>query len=180
VGTALGSAGAQAQESAASEHGPSVSFEAQLGLGAPLGLAGGAVEIAGDRLALSAGGGLGVSGPQVAVTARYRFRLARIFNISVGAGVSAGPYEWVEPLVFDNPARKHWDTAFWANGELGFEIGWPIGFHARPFLGVGSILNRQAGVCVGDTATFCQSSHSGDGFILPYAGIAIAYAIAIH
>jgi hypothetical protein len=105
-------------------------------------LAGGAVEVAGKWFALSAGAGAGASGLRVAATARYRLRLGRIFNIniSMGAAVSAGPYDWAEPLVFDDPASKHWDTALGANGELGFEIGPPSGFHVRPAVGIGSIL----------------------------------------
>jgi hypothetical protein len=176
VAVALGPAAAQAQEPPAAQwHGPTLAVEAQLGLGAPLGLAGGAIEIAGDWFALSAGLGAGVSGLQVGGTARYRLRLARIFNINIGAGLSAGAYEWTEPFIFDNAARKRWDTAYWANGELGFEFGPFSGFRVRPFVGMGSILNRDDAVCIGDAVGHCEAVHSGDGFFLPYLGVALGY-----
>jgi len=178
VAAALVPSGAWAQESPAPKRRwPTLSVDAQVGLGAPLGLAGVGLEVAGDWLVVGAGVGVGVSGPQMAATARCRLRLHAMINLTVGAGASAGPYEWVEPFIFDDPARKHWDIAVWVNGEIGLELGSPTGLRLRPFVGIGSILNRQAGACVGDTIAHCKGAHSGDGFNLPFVGVAVVYAV---
>ncbi len=157
-----------------------LSVEAQLGLGAPLGLAGAAAELGGRSFGVGAGIGAGVSGMQWAATARYRLWVLDRLNLNIGAGLSGGPYEWVEPFIFDDPARKHWDLALWANGEVSVEVGSRVGLHVRGFAGVGNILNRQDGVCVGDTAGHCSAAHSGDGYILPFVGVALAYGFPVQ
>ena len=167
-------------ESIPEPEGGVLSVEAQLGLGAPLGLAGAAAELGGRSFGVSAGIGAGVSGMQWAATARYRLWVMDSLNLSIGAGLSGGPYEWVEPFIFDDPARKHWDLAVWGNGDVGVEVGSRVGLHVRGFAGVGTILNRQAGVCVGDTAAHCLGAHSGDGYILPFIGVAIAYGFPVQ
>jgi hypothetical protein len=149
--------------------------EAQLGLGMPGGAAGGALELQSGPLGLSVGAGEGFSGPQVAGMLRYRFWLKPDANINIGAGLSAGRYEWVEFSFYDTAQHKLWDTAYWANAEAGVEVG--SRFRVRGFAGLGSVLNRDAGVCAGVTPAVCQKYYGSDGLEVLYIGVAFAYGL---
>jgi hypothetical protein len=175
--TALAARAASAADAPPSDpYPPKLFVEAQLGLGTPVGWAGGALELQVGSLGLSVGVGQGFSGPQVSGMLRYRFWLNPDFNLDIGAGVSAGRYEWVEFAIDDdNPAHKLWDVAFWGNAEVAAEMG--SRFRVRFFVGLGSILNRDAGACVGLTPGVCQKYYSSDGLEELYAGVAFAYGI---
>jgi hypothetical protein len=149
--------------------------EAQLGLGTPGGAAGGALEVQAGPFGISAGVGEGFSGPQVAGMLRYRFWLNPDFNFNIGAGLSAGRYEWVEFSFYDTAQHKLWDAAYWANAEAGVEMG--SRFRVRVFGGLGSVLNRDAGVCAGVTPAVCQKYYGGDGLEVLYLGVAFAYGV---
>ena len=152
---------------------PKLFIEAQLGLGTPGGAAGGALELQAGPLGVSVGAGEGFSGPQVAGMLRYRFWLKP--NINIGAGMSAGRYEWVEFSFYDTAAHKVWDVAYWGNAEVGVEMG--SRFRVRVFAGLGSNLNRDAGACVGITPAVCQKYYGSDGLEVPYIGVAFAYGL---
>ena len=154
---------------------PKLFVEAQLGLGTPGGAAGGALEPQAGPLGLSVGAGEGFSGPQVAGMLRYRFWLKPDFNINIGAGMSAGRYEWVEFSFYDTAEHKLWDVAYWGNAEAGVEMG--SRFRVRVVAGLGSILNRDAGACVGITPAVCQKYYGSDGLEVPYIGVAFAYGL---
>lgn len=154
---------------------PHLAVETQLGVGMPTGYLGVAADVSlNERFAISAGVGAGQSGTQVALMGRYRFHVRDTWNVDVGGGVSFGRYKWIE-LVFDEPAEKLWDRAFWGNAEIGLERPFGDGFHFRLFAGVGTIVNRDDGVCVGTSVTHCETDHRGDGFTMPYAGFAIGW-----
>jgi len=119
--TTRAASGADASPSA--PYPPKLFVEAQLGLGTPGGAAGGALELQAGPLGLSVDAGEGFSGPQVAGMFRYRFWLKPDFNINIGAGMSAGRYEWVEFSFYDTAEHKLWDVAYWGNAEAGVEMG---------------------------------------------------------
>jgi hypothetical protein len=154
---------------------PKLFVEAQLGFGAPAGAAGGGLELQSGPLGFSVGAGEGFSGPQVAGMLRFRFWLKPDFNINIGAGMSAGRYEWVEFGFYDTQAHKLWDVAYWGNAEVGVEMG--ARFRVRVFAGLGSILNRNAGVCADITPAVCQKYYGSDGLEVPYIGVAFTYGI---
>jgi hypothetical protein len=60
----------------------------------------------------------------------------------------------VEPFIFDDPARKHWDLAVWGNGDVGVEVGSRVGLHLRGFAGVGS-----CGIAVLDAVVVATTGH---------------------
>jgi len=158
-------------------------IESQLGLGAPLGLIGIALDYSPmPVLGLNVGVGLGLGGVQYAFAARLRvirWGHRNHFAAYLGAGVSAGGYNtdyaaldtWPEALERPSP-HYHWDTAYWTNLEAGIDMR--IGSHLslRPFFGVALVLNPNAGVAV--IGAFDE--HPSKVESVPYVGLAVGYA----
>jgi hypothetical protein len=152
-------------------------LEVQLGLGAPLGFAG--IAIDGSPLpvfALNVGVGLGAQGMQVSGSARvrpFRFGHSAHFAPYIGGGISEGPYQQYDTNAFfggDTPtAEYHWDTAVWANAEAGMEMRLGERFELRPFIGIAALTNPTTGKPVG------TPDQPRDGSTA-YTGIAIGYA----
>lgn len=155
------------------------SLAATAGLGAPTGLLGAEIE---RRLtswwALSAGiGGTG-SGFQGALTTHLHLPSNPI--VSLGVGVSGGPYQPVDfsiSLCFSDPCEEpaipSWDLALWNNYELSFELRGKTGFLFRGFLGAAWLLNRDAFTC----AT-CGDEVPDRPTVLPYLGFAVGRAFS--
>jgi hypothetical protein len=74
----------------------------------------------------------------------------------------------------ENPVpHYHWNTAYWANPEVGIDIRLGQHFSLRPFLGAAVLLNPNDGVpVVGQYGE--QPSKVG---WVPYVGVAIGYAL---
>jgi len=157
---------------------PWVSVSATFGIATPLGEAG--LELDAhltDWLSVSAGVGLGASGPQLAAMPRLSMPINKAARVYFGVGASEGRYTWNE-LTFDEPAKKSWDRAYWLNGELGFERRMADGTSAwttRVFAGVGKVLNDQDFTCNDE---HCMVDHQGDGASQKYVGMSIGYAFA--
>lgn len=146
------------------------------GIATPLGEAGLELEAhLASWLSLSAGVGLGASGPQLAVMARGGYVVGNHTKIYLGAGLSEGRYTWNEFLVFDEPAQKVWSRAYWVNGELGFDHQFNASWSARAFAGQGRVLDDQAYTCNSD---HCLMDHQQDGEQQLYVGLAVARAFA--
>jgi hypothetical protein len=141
-----------------------LAVELQLGLNAPLGLAGLAIDYSLiPALALNAGVGLGLSGVQWGAGARVRvFRFANgrdtnHFAITCGAGVAGGAFDTAHADVLGisidgsqytpepQVAHYHFDQAIWATTDVGFEMRFGPHFLFRPELGLSALLNPSDG-----------------------------------
>jgi hypothetical protein len=151
-----------------------VALEGHLGIATPLGFGG--VSLSGnfsDQFAGDVGIGLGLAGPQVAANGRFRLSAPDGLAPYVAVGLSGGAYTWNE-FVFDSPASKHADLAFWANGQIGIEHQRAGGFTLRVYGGYGRVLNPDALVCV-EEVDHCEASHRGDGLGLPFFGASLGH-----
>jgi hypothetical protein len=157
---------------------PHLSVTATLGVATPLGELG--IELDGHLakwLSLSAGVGASTSGPQLAAMARAHLPIGEQWAMSFGAGASEGKYEWTE-LVFDEPAKKTWDRAYWLNAELGFERTIYDVNTFRAFFGIGQVLNDDEYMCGGEDIAHCMNDHQGDGARQKYVGLAFSRAFS--
>jgi len=113
-----------------------LAIEGQVGLGAPLGLAGLAVDLTPHPwFSLNAGVGRGVDGLQLAATLRVRpLFLGRMFAVGLGGGVSRGDTSTL--VAFGDSPQLRFSQATWLNAEVFGELrrgSW----HLRPFVGIG-------------------------------------------
>lgn len=164
---------AQADERAEQEArtAPHLAVSGTLGVATPLGWTGVELEAHLARwLSLSAGAGLGSSGPQLATMARVGIPLAES-KPYLGVGLSGGRYEWHEFVFDDEAADKTWSVAYWANAEIGHEWHWGhTAWGSRAFVGWSGMLNRNSFECNND---HCLMDHADDGEWMFYTGFAI-------
>jgi hypothetical protein len=149
-----------------------LAFEAQLGLGAPLGFAGIALDLTLYRfLSLSGGVGLGGSGLQTAAMSRIRiFDFgSELGSILAGVGYSTGPYTW-NPICIDQCDQRTWTRADWLNLELAAEPRPSAFTRLRVSLGVAVLTNPSDGMPTSDT--------NGPGFLL-YLGCAVGLGVPL-
>jgi hypothetical protein len=146
---------------------------AQLGLGTPLGWAGGEIEqTLTSFLAISGGVGMGSAGPQVALMPRLR--LGNLYTVvTLGAGVSYGKYRWDDGCSPDCSPTVRTGTVTWGNLEAGIEHRLRSGFSVRYFAGYGHVI---AGQLTCTTGTFCDVEDQNDGRSLFYLGAAVGWA----
>jgi len=171
---------------AASRWPASVGVTAQLGLGSPLGYAGGAMAWTPlPAFTLEAGAGAGSAGPQLALMGLGRVTRERS-AWGFGAGVSGGRYiagPTCDAFLCDDGsqhARKVWDVALWANAEV-FGEWWSEpgrSWFLRPRAGLGVVLNPGAGE---KTADICGEVRC-DGVsgipperLIPYVGLSLGH-----
>jgi hypothetical protein len=164
--------------------------EGQFGLGAPLGLAGLALEYSPvPFLGIDLGVGLGRGGVQYAFATRLRLLRAGHRNHVapyLGAGVSAGGFntDYPGPNISvdgsqtfheDTVEHYHFDMALWMNLEAGADLR--LGPHVtlRPFAGAAFLLNPGAGTAV--TGQLGEVPTPPDRW-LPYLGLAVGYAVS--
>jgi hypothetical protein len=151
---------------------------AQVGAGTPLGYVG--LELA-RRLwpsfQISAGAGMGVSGPQIALMPRLLFGHGRSVLV-VGAGLSRGKYKsngTCYELSHDDLTCAHLTgTANWANAEIGGEYRWINGISFRYFGGYGRAFAGDL-VCAGNAIDQCNADPN-PGRTLIYTGFALGQA----
>jgi hypothetical protein len=126
-----------------------VALELQLGVGAPLGYAGLAVDWSPfPFISLNAGVGLNDEGVQFAGSGRIRpFRFGHTVRVApyVGGGISAGPYAQRQTNIFDGyfwAVQDRWDMAIWEYLETGVDIRFQPEFYMRPTIGYEGIVNQ--------------------------------------
>jgi len=157
------------------------SMDVNLGVGTPKGALSVARDLPGPGwLGVRGSVGLGSGGPQVAVMPYLRVPLPRGAAARLFLGLSAGPYVWHEgPLCFaDDCATKKASLAAWSNVELAIEWSRGAGWHARPYLGFGNMIDSGALHCTGNdhAVAHCMSDHAEDGSSRIYGGVAIGHA----
>ncbi|HEX4447700.1 MAG TPA: hypothetical protein VH044_13215 [Polyangiaceae bacterium] len=154
-------------------------IEAQLGLWAPLGLAGIAIDYApAPIISFNLGAGLSPFGPQLGLSTRvrvFRFGHRARFAPFVGGGFSLGPhedgsYDFIDGGGFNADAK--WSTAYWANFETGMEMRFGQHTELRPFIGVAALLNPGDG----EPVTGSPGSSEPIQKWTCYFGIAVGYA----
>ncbi|MDB4994481.1 MAG: hypothetical protein JWM74_1913, partial [Myxococcaceae bacterium] len=148
-------------------------LEPSVGMGTPLGWAGGAVVVSPvDRLFFHGGIGLGSQGMQVGAGARLAvYRLHRD-SIEVGGGWSMGRFAQVGassvvPSLSDSGSTPVWylRPAHFVDAELSFTRRLGDRFAMRGFVGASFIVNRASAVC----ATECISGEKPAGLpLVPY------------
>ena len=170
-----------------------LAFFAHLGLATPVGLAGIGVDYSLSFLSVEAAIGSNITGPQLALTTRFRLArigAARTSAFYVGAGASGGPHFQNEangdgvfsfftgPLhsICDSCAEVdyRWDVAYWANVEIGIDSRATNGFSVRPYLGLTRLLNETP------TTTDVREgpiSKVPVSTLMAYAGVAIGFAL---
>jgi hypothetical protein len=154
---------------------PHVAVSGTVGLGTPLGFVGAELEAHLSRWAsLAAGAGMASQGPQLAVMARGGIPLGDSSTLTLGLGLSEGKYQWTE-FVFDEPAVKTWNRAYWTNAEAGVAFRFGHGpVSGRPFVGFSRVINGQDYMCNDE---HCATDHQRDGEWFFYTGFAVAYAL---
>ena len=157
------------------------SMDVNLGVGTPEGALSVARDLPGPGwLGVRGSLGLGSGGPQLAVMPYVRVPLPGGAAARLSLGLSAGPYAWHEgPICFeDDCATKTSSLAAWSNVELAIEWKRSAGWHARPYLGFGNMLDPGALHCTGNdrAVAHCMSDHVGDGSSRVYGGVAIGHA----
>ena len=126
-------------------------------------------------LAVSAGAGFGVWGPQFDVMARLRAvsvtNASGSYGFYLGVGGSEGAFEYV--LDYEHTSRA-WKHAWWGNLELGFEKQWYDVVSLRVYVGNEWNLSRNSGTCHKDGRTDLAAC-GDDGHTWPYLGVAMGY-----
>lgn len=155
-----------------------MAVEAAAGVGAPTGWLGGEVVVSPIRpLVLHGGGGAGTQGLQVTAGARVRIPVQKLESLMVGVSWSRGPYAAVPdqgvPLPemgVKRPVVFYWSNAQLANADLSYEVrASPWVF--RPFVGIGYVMNGDAGVLVNGPSSGSRDSARW----LPYLGFAVSF-----
>ena len=169
----LTSARAAADEEGELGSKPTVLY-AQAGLGTPVGYVGAEVarRVVGPFV-VSAGAGMGVSGPQIALMPRLHLGQGRSVVV-LGAGVSRGKYTSSDFCFDDDSCAHRVGTANWANAEIGGESRWPGGLSFRYFGGYGRAFADDL-ACAGDAIDQCNANPSW-GRSLAYTGFAVGQA----
>jgi len=144
-----------------------------MGLRTPLG-SGLAYEVAPVRLlVLEAGVGVGLDGPQVAISTRARVPF-RSWALSLGIGASRGAFSTGStgcvPIgggcASGGLVKEYaWDAAVWRNFEASIERRSEDGFQWRVYGGTAKILNWEDGVCIAPTGTRCAAQEYSTAFI---------------
>jgi hypothetical protein len=112
-----------------------LAIEGHVGLGAPLGLAGLAVDVTPHPwFSLNAGVGRGVDGLQLAAMLRVRpLFWGRTFALGLGGGVSRG--DTSTTVAFGDSPELRFNQATWLNAEVFGEMR-RGSLHLRPFVGI--------------------------------------------
>ncbi|MBX3208768.1 MAG: hypothetical protein KF764_27295 [Labilithrix sp.] len=160
-------------------------IEPTLGIGTPVGLAGGSLVWAPDKLiALAAGAGAGLGGLQVAAGVRGRASATERLAFSFGAGWSMGGVTLEERGLFfgifsamghssARPPEYRWDRAQMLDFDIALEHD-AGDLVLRPFLGLGYVLNRADAA----SGTPCPSGCAATSVrAFPYLGMSFAYGI---
>ena len=134
-----------------------LALEAQLGLGAPLGLAGAALDVSpspGFSLNFGAGVGHSTRSLQLAGVARMRIIAAHGFAVGPEAGLAMGRYEeHIDCPDGHCPPEWHWNRAVWGNVGLFLERRSDTGLALRWSFGAASIFNLASAECLRCRAT---------------------------
>ncbi|MEO7731436.1 MAG: hypothetical protein ABIY55_10715 [Kofleriaceae bacterium] len=165
---ALASAAPNAPTNAAIDRGAQGRLALTLGLLTPTGEIG--VEYTQrvlPYLEIGAGGGLGVFGAQASLMPRLRAG-DRNTSLTLGAGVSGGPFHEQPILCFDDCGNTE-TTVLWANLEIGFDFTSDSGVSFRVYGGAGDLIAH--GSCTGPDCDRLR------GTILPYVGIAVGHTL---
>ncbi len=159
-----------------------LALEGSTGIGTPLGwLGAGAVVRPVRWLDLHGGGGLGTEGIQIEAGARGRIVLDRRTALGLGAGWSSGRFVAIaqDPsfLIWPNmnrrePPMRYFGRAHFVNLEVSMERAFQ-GYRARPFLGLGAVVNPHDGVLVNARCT-PESCPMSRFVLVPYIGVAVA------
>ena len=157
----------------------SVALLGQLGLGAPLGIAGVLVELQPlPWLAADIGGGVSTSGGQVAAGLRGRLPFARRSALDLGATYSVGPYESVpeSPLCITcrETGRYEWWLAHWVGLDVGVASRFYNGLQIRPHVGFTRVVNQGDHKCHATFTDLCEDE--APGTLLPYVGVQLGHA----
>jgi hypothetical protein len=156
-----------------------LTVNAMLGLGTPVGLIGGTIEINPvSRLALGLGAGTNTEGLQLAALVRSRpfawARPKRALAITLGAALAAGPHR---PFDFDpafgsldhrSPEERARDVdeayerVYWLQPDVGFELQAKSGFHL--------VVSQGVAVPLGHSGHHCDFRLSGERTVCPNAG----------
>jgi hypothetical protein len=164
-----------------------LSINAQVGLGAPLGLGGIGLDLTPFRW-FTIGAGVGYSphsgstggGSQAALMSRLRYPFENGTAIALGGGVSTGPYHASPFMDYESHTVWTWDRAWWTNVELSIEHRWTNGVELRGFGGVGFLDNPTADTCaIGTYGLEKCPLTANDAFVstVPYLGLSIGYAL---
>lgn len=129
-----------------------LAIEAQLGLGAPLGLAGAAFDWSpSPGFSWNAGAGVGESTHSLQLGTAVRLRLIAAMGFAVGAegGLAVGPYEESSECPSGRcPPAYSWDPAVWGHIGLVLERRTESGLALRWSFGAAGIFNVTAAECV--------------------------------
>ncbi|MEO6603297.1 MAG: hypothetical protein ABIQ16_25660 [Polyangiaceae bacterium] len=156
--------------------GDRIALLGHLGIGAPAGAIGVDVDIAPvSFLALDLGAGLSPGGWQIAATPRFRIRLNPTSFLTLGGGVSLGPYENSHSVaglacvffcIMDGMgdsagsiATQHYQRALWYNLEFGGDIYSGERGMLRVMAGYAQIANNTAYSCWEDPKEYYSPDH---------------------
>ncbi|MCC6664699.1 MAG: hypothetical protein IT375_13185 [Polyangiaceae bacterium] len=154
-----------------------IAVEAQLGLGAPLGLVGVAVDLSPSAgFSWNLGAGISVPGPTLQLGTAVRLRLIPTTGFAVGAegGLSFGPYsEQSDCPSNDCPPAYSWERAVWGHVGLMLERRSQSGLTLRWSFGGAGIFNVTQADCERCDATDEPSTwHT----TVPYTLVAAGWA----
>lgn len=152
-----------------------LAIEGGAGIGTPLGWTGASFVLTPlEMLALHGGVGLGTNGIQAAFGARFITES----GLGIGASWSTGSYAGLKNGMFGGGAERaqvfYWQRAHFLNLEVSLEIVRRGRFYARPFAGLGLVLNGDSAVCV-NVPDACAPSFAAR--LVPYLGFAVAYEV---
>lgn len=167
-------------------------IEGELGLGTPVGFLGVALDYSPCPLiGLNLGVGLGTAGLQYAFTPRVRlFRAGKRTFTAMYLGVGASAGRFYEPglsltdfISVDGsqghpgaqPLRYRWDTAYWANFEIGVEVRRPSRLSLRPYAGLSVLVNPTTSSM--DLDYLGAGPRSSVQRLSPYVGFAFGYPL---
>lgn len=152
-----------------------------LGIGMPTGLLGMALEWTPvPYLSLEAGVGWdrsfgllgdGKSGLQWSLMPRLRLPIAGV-GISIGVGVSGGPYEWCDSCPWENGDQWDWSQAVWVNVEAALEYRWMNGIGLRALVGGADLTNPDDVTCQ-DNKYGCWDVAPARRSIMKYFGLMV-------
>lgn len=129
-----------------------LALEAEIGLGAPLGLAGFALDWSpSPGFSWNAGVGVGAStkSPQAATAARLRIVIAPGFGAGAEGGLAVGRYAEASDCPSGRcPPAYEWDPAVWGNVGLFLERRTSDGLSLRASFGSAGIFNVTSAKCV--------------------------------
>lgn len=156
-------------------------FEGAAGIGAPLGwLGASAVVVPIEALALHGGVGLGSQGIQIDAGLRARFARGPRDHFAVGAGWSSGSVAVVGSDFLPGFGMKHYPVWYWnrahlVNIDVSFEHDLGGSVVARPFVGIGYVVNRGDALLVNAPCPGCKPGVLAN--TIPYFGVAFAFGV---